>query len=147
MKTAVKFALTLLLILMTLVAVHGAFSPYAAWYFRVSDARLTVDGKEVRGSVHRSNRGQTLFLTRRDKPKAESYMITIPLGRQAFVSNCGSWTAPRLIAFPIGDVNPPCWVFSDGETSTLAGPNRNPVLGVRSIEFTADDGSRIAAFW
>ena len=145
MKTALKFALVLLLAFVALVIVHAAFSPYTAWYFRLSDARFTVDGKEVRGSLHRGNRGQTLFLTRRDKSKAESYMISIPQGRRGFVSNCGNWTAPRLTVFPIGDVNPPCWAFSDGETSTLARPNRNLVLGVRSIEFTADDGSRITA--
>lgn len=147
MKTGAKFALILLLTLVALVIAHRALSPYTAWYFRVSDARLTVNGKEVRGSLHRGNRGQTLFLTRRDKSKAESYMISIPQDRQGFVSNCGSWTAPSLIAFPIGDVNPPCWIFSDGEASTLGRPNRNLVLGVRSIEFTADDGSRITAFW
>jgi hypothetical protein len=74
-------------------------------------------------------------------------MISILQGRQGFVSNCGSWTAPRLIVFPIGDVNPPCWTFSDGETSTLARPSRNLVLGTRSVEFTADDGTRITATW
>ena len=146
-KTALKFALVLLLALSALVIVDAAYSPYTAWYFRVSDVRLTVNGKEVRGSLHRGNRGQTLFLTRRDKSKAESYMINIPQGRQGFVLNCGSWSAPRLIVFPIGDVNPPCWTFSNGEASTLARPNRNLILGVRSIEFTADDGSRITAFW
>lgn len=147
MKIILKLALVLLLALVALVIVHAAFSPYTAWYFRVGNARLTVDGKEIRGSLHRGNHGETLFLTRRDKSKAESYMISIPQGRQGFALNCGNWTVPRLIAFPLGDVNPPCWTFDYGETSTLARPNRNFVLGVRSIEFTADDGSRITASW
>jgi hypothetical protein len=112
--------------LVALVIVQAALSPYAAWYFRASNARLTVDAKEVRGSLHRGNRGGILFLTRRDKSQAESYMTSISQGRKGVVSNCGNWTVPRLTVFPAGDVNPPCWTFNDGEPSTLARANRNP---------------------
>ena len=149
MKIVLKFALVLLLALVVVVIMHDVFSPYTAWYSRVSNARLTVDGKEVQGSLHRGNRGETLFLTRRDKLKAESYMIWIPKGRQGLVRDCGEWTAPRLPAFSIGDVNPPCWTFNadDSRASSTASPNRNLVPGANSIEFTGDDGSRISASW
>ena len=49
------------------------FSPYTAWYFVVPDARLTVDGRREQEWLHRRNHRETLFLTRRDKGKAESY--------------------------------------------------------------------------
>jgi hypothetical protein len=88
--------------------------------------------------VFASTLPETLFLTRRDKSKADSYMISIPQGRQGFVSNCNDWTAPKLPVFPIGDVNPPCWTFNNGETSTLANRNLrdNTVRRANSVTFS-----------
>ncbi len=106
---------------------YAIFSPYYAWYFIVPNARLTVDGKPQQGLLHRGNHGATLFLTR-SSAKAESHMIWVPHDRQGMVSNCGRWTVPRFPAFPIGDLNPPCWIFLANEAPTPkpALPPRNP---------------------
>jgi len=141
-KKVLKSALALfvvLTVLLTLLVTYSLHSPYTAWYSRVGNARLTVDGKDARGSLHRGNRGETFFVTRRDKSKTESYSISVLPSGQGFVSNCANWTAPRLPVFPIGDVNPPCWTVSNGD--------RNLVVGTKSLQFTADDGSRITASW
>ena len=148
-KSAFKIAAISILILLGILTTHEIFSPYTAWYFVVQNAQITVDGRPEQGFLHRGNHRQTLFLTRREKGKAESYMIWIPHDRQGSISNCGHWTAPRFPAFPIGDLNPPCWTFSarEGPTPKPTLPERNLALGIGFVEFTADDGSRIKASW
>jgi hypothetical protein len=76
-------------------------------------------------------------------------LIWVPHDRQGIVWSCGNWTAPRFPAFPIGDVNPPCWTFPATEAPSPKSilPVRNLVAGPGSVEFTADDGSRIRASW
>jgi len=144
-----KICAILLLLVFAIAIGHEIFSSYTTWYFRVPNVRLTVDGKEVQGWLHRGNHGQNMFLTRRDKVKAESYLISLPRDNQRMVWSCGDWTAPRFPVFPIGDVNPPCWTFSIGESSapTPTPPPRNIAVGTSFVEFTADDGKRIKASW
>jgi hypothetical protein len=148
-RSGLKIAAISILVLFGIVTIHEIFPPYTAWYFVVPSARLTVDGRPEPGWLHRGNRRETLFLTRRDKEKAEAYMIWIPHDGLGIVCNCGHWTAPRLPVFPVGDVNPPCWVFSagGGPTSKPTLPARNLVAGTDFVEFTADDGSRVRASW
>ncbi len=149
MKSGLKIAAISVLVLVGVVIILEVFSPYTAWYFVVPKARLTVDGRREQGWLHRGNHRETLFLTRRSKGKAESYMIWIPHDRQGIAWSCGNWTAPRFPAFSIGDVNPPCWTFSAGEAPTPKPtlPARNLAVGADFVEFTADDGSRIKASW
>jgi hypothetical protein len=148
-KSGLKIAVISVLVLVGVVITLGVFSPYTAWYFIVPNARLTVDGRREQGWLHRGNHRETLFLTRGDKGKAESYMIWVPHDRQAIVWRCGNWAAPRFPAFPIGDVNPPCWTFSATEAPTPnpALPARKLAVGADFVEFIADDGSRIKASW
>jgi hypothetical protein len=148
-KKVLKIGAISTLVLTGTAVCYAIFSPYYAWYFIVPNARLTVDGKPQQGLLHRGNHGATLFLTRRGSAKAESYMIWVPHDRQGMVSNCGRWTAPRFPAFPIGDLNPPCWIFLANEAPTPkpALPPRNLARGTDFVEFTADDGSRIKASW
>ena len=149
MKRGVKIAAISFLALFAAVITHEVFSPYTAWYFVVPNARITLDGRRQPGWLHRGNHREALFLTRRDEGRAESYLIWVPHDRQGIVWSCGTWTAPRFPAFPIGDVNPPCWMFSASEAPlpkpTL--PVRNLVAQPGSVEFTADDGSRLRASW
>ena len=105
-KSGLKIAAISVLVLVGVVIILEVFSPYTAWYFVVPKARLTVDGRREQGWLHRGNHRETLFLTRRSKGKAESYMIWIPHDRQGIAWSCGNWTAPRFPAFSIGDVNP-----------------------------------------
>jgi hypothetical protein len=147
-RDSVKIAAALLLALIVLTVVYAIFSPHATWYSRVWNARITADGKEIRGSLHRSHQGEALFLTRRDKSKAESYLIWAHQDRRGLVLTCGRWTAPRLPLFVIGDVNPPCWPANDSDNyPSRISPNRKLVVGAKIIEFTADDDSRITASW
>jgi hypothetical protein len=74
------------LVLVGVVITLEVFSPYTAWYFVVPNAQLTVDGRREQGWLHRGNHTETLFLTRRDKKKTESYMIWVPHDRQGIVS-------------------------------------------------------------
>ena len=150
MKKGLKIATISVLILVGALIALEAFSPYTAWYFVVPKAQLTVDGRREQGWLHRGNHGETLFLTLRNKGKTESYMIWVPHDRKGVVWNCGNWTAPRFFpAFPIGDLNPPCWTFSTSEAPTPKPtlPARNLAVGAGFVEFTADDGSRIKATW
>jgi hypothetical protein len=148
-RSILKIAAILILVLFGIVVTHEIFSPYTAWYFVVPKTRLTVDGRPEQGRLHRGNHGETLFLTRREKGKEESYMIWIPRDRQGIVASCGHWTAPRFPVFPIGDVNPPCWTFffSGGPTPKPTLPGRNLAAGIDFVEFTADDGRRLKISW
>ena len=78
MKSVFKIAAISVLALVGAVITHEIFSPYTAWYFIVPKAQFTVNGKREQGWLHRGNHRETLFLTRRDKGKAESYMICFP---------------------------------------------------------------------
>lgn len=149
MRRGVKIAAISILVLLGIVITVDIFSPYTVWYFVVPSARLTVDGRPERGWVHRGKHRESLFLTRGDRGKTESYMICIPKDRQGYVLSCGHWTAPRLPAFPIGDLNPPCWtiVASEDPTPKPSLPVRNLAAGTAFVEFTADDGSRVKASW
>jgi hypothetical protein len=136
------------LVLFALLIVWGIFSPHVAWYFVDPNAKVTVDGRKVHGWLHRGNHGQTLFLTRNNGRRRESYMIGI--GGQGSVSDCGNWTAPRFPVFPLGDVSPPClWIVDSNEKPNTgeAPPSRKLVAGTDFVEFTADDGSRIRVSW
>jgi hypothetical protein len=148
-RRGLKIAAISILVLFGILITVEIFSPYAVWYFVVPSARLTVDGRPAQGWLHRSSHRGTLFLTRRDRRKAESYMIWIPHDRQGSVVSCGHWTAPRLPAFPIGDVNPPCWtiVASEDPSPKPSLAARNLAAGINFVEFTADDGSRLRASW
>jgi hypothetical protein len=149
LRRALKIASLSVLIFLGVVIVCEVFSPYSTWYFVVPNARFTVDGRREKGWLHRGNHGATLFVTRRDRGKAESYMVSFPPQREGIVWSCGNWTAPRFPAFPIGDVNPPCWTFiaSESRTPKPALPARNLKVGTDFVEFTADDGSRIKESW
>jgi hypothetical protein len=148
-RSSLKIATISFLVLLGVVVVHGMFSPYTSWYFVVPNARLTVDGRKVKGWLHRGNHRETLFLTRRENGKAESYLIWAPRDRKGMVWNCGDWTAPRFPTFPIGDLNPPCSIFSasNAPASKSSLPARDLVVGTSFVEFAADDGSRIKVSW
>jgi hypothetical protein len=145
-KRALKIAASSALVFVGVAVALSIFSPYTAWYFIVPTAHLTVDGRPVHGWLHRGSHAKVLFLTRQVKGKSESYMVGLRDSRPRLVLSCGAWTAPRLPAFPVGDVNPPCLFASSAADSPLL-PDRNLLVGLDSVEFTADDGSRIKATW
>jgi hypothetical protein len=144
-----KIAAISILVLFGILVARETSSPYTAWYFVIPTARFTVDGRPVQGWLHQGNHERNLFLTRRKMGNVESYLIVLPRDGQGSVSSCGNWTAPRLPAFPIGDLNPPCWTWQAAEDPTPR-PNPQPrkiASGEHFVEFTADDGSRIRGSW
>lgn len=133
-RKALTVGAVLVSILAGLVLASAILSPYTTWYFLVPNATLTVDGRLTKGWRHRGNHGRTEFLTRINSTGRESYIIWIPGDGRGTVHKCADWTSPRIPAFPIGDVNPPCsW------NSSLV--SRRLVIGPRSLEFTAEDGA------
>src|SRR5713226_1665224 len=88
-RRGLKIAAISILVFLGIVITFDIFSPYTVWYFVVPDARLIVDGRPAKGWLHRGHHGESLFLTRRDRGKAESYMIWIPHDRQGGVLSCG----------------------------------------------------------
>ena len=114
----IKTVAIVLFTLFVVVTVYEVFSPYTVWYFIVPNTRLVVGGKEEYGRLHRGNHDETLFLTRRNEGKAESYMIWLPRDQRGTVSSCGRWTAPCFPAFPIAGLIPPCWTFFRQNTPT-----------------------------
>jgi hypothetical protein len=148
-RRSLKIVAISVLALFGVAIIAGIFSPYTSWYFYVPNARITVDGKKEQGWLHRGAHRETMFLTLRGRGKAESYMIPIPHNQHGFVSSCGQWTAPRFPAFPIGDVNPPCWMFVVKENPTVEPivPAGDLVAGTNFVEFTADGGGRVRATW
>ena len=148
-RRVLKIAAISILVLLGVLVSREVFFSYTVWYFVVPSARITVDGRLEQGWLHRGNHGKNLFLTRRKMGNVESYLILLPDNGQGNVSSCGNWTAPRFPAFPIGDVNPPCWTFhaADDPTPRVNLPARKLASGERFVEFTADDGNRIRGSW
>lgn len=149
MMRALKIAAVLFLVFVVAPLVYSAFDPYIVWYFADYHARLTVDGKPAPGRVHRDRSGRAIFVTRSDGEKPRTYLIELPSQTSGHVLSCGSWVAPRFPAFAIGDVNPPCWIFSfpgDPNPPPVHLP-ANFVSGANFVEFTAYDGKRTRATW
>ena len=148
LKPGVILAVLLLGPLGTLI-VYSALDPYFTWYFRDFHSQIIVDGKPSQGRVHRDHSGGSLFVTRTDVHEAMTYMIIIAPETRGHVWSCGDWVAPRFPIFGIGDVNPPCWIFSnpsDAKPEPVHPPS-NLVTGSNFVEFTAYDGRRVRASW
>ena len=114
---------------------------------------MTVDGRPAAGWVHKRtlDDGRIIFLTEKDGGRVETYRITQETGKGDHVVRCRDLTAPRFPAFPIGDVNPPCFGFVEAlekpSQTTTEPPGRNLRTGPRFVEFTADAGERLRASW
>jgi hypothetical protein len=148
-RRRLKFAAISIVVLFVILVAREIFSGYTVWYFIVPSAQVMVDGRLERGWLHRGNHGENLFLSRSKGKNVESYLIMLPRDRKGSVSSCGNWTAPKFPAFPVGDLNPPCWTFYAAEDPTprVNLPARELVSGEHFVEFTADDGSRIKGLW
>jgi len=147
MKNAAKVTAVIVAVFVGLPLVYSIFSPHFSWYFRVWDARLTVDGRPVEGWLHQGGREQILFVTRSSGQGSETYRVW--LGGHPYVSDCGDWISPRFPIFVTGDINPPCfWADADENGEIRHPPPRRIIISrPNSVEFTADDGSRVAVSW
>ena len=142
-----KFIGRPLFLFVLLCAVSMTYSTargYTTWWFSLRGL-VAVDG--VRGGyLHRNWDHSAVIITRTDLHPSQSYLVWLP-GKRSLI-HCGDWHAPRLPAFPIGDVNPPC-LFGNGAALLVAD---NAVLSTLSaqpgsVEFQTETGKRVTASW
>jgi hypothetical protein len=120
---------------------HG----YMTWWFS-SSSQLVVDGVRS-GFLHVNRDHSGVIITRTDLRPSQSYLVGLS-GKKS-LTHCGNWQAPRLQAFPIGDVNPRCSFFSDGSDLPLADNAELSTLTARPgfVEFQTEHGKRVTASW
>ena len=147
-KVALKVVGLLLFIFALLIAagltcstLHGYMT---CWFW--STGSVAVDGSR-RGYIHINKEKLAVIVTRTDSNPRQSYLVA--LSGKRWLIHCGEWHAPRLPAFPIGDVNPPCSTFSNGaELPTADNPIVNTLKsGPHSVEFQTMQGHRVSASW
>jgi hypothetical protein len=99
------------------------------------------------GYLHRNSAYSAVIITRTDLSPAQSYLVG--LSDRRWLIHCGEWHAPHFVAFPIGDVNPPCSIFGNGSDMPKADNPESSTLTVRPdfVEFYTVQGKRITASW
>ncbi len=140
--------LSIALVGIAVLAIPFAYSTlhgYMTWWFW-RKAAVTVNGR-LDGFLHQRLDNAAVIITRTDTSPHQSYLVT--LSRRKFLIRCGEWSARKFVAFPIGDVNPPCSVFSNGADDSNADNGVFTTLLVQgnSVAFTTTSGKRIAAIW
>jgi hypothetical protein len=147
-KLALKAVGLLLFVFALLIAAGLTYSTthgYMGWWF-CSSGSVVIDGSR-HGYMHINKQRSAVIITRTDSNPHQSYLVTLS-GRKWMI-HCGEWHAPRLPAFPIGDVNPPCSIFSNGADLPTAD---NPIVDTlktepRSMEFQTMQGRKVSASW
>ena len=87
-----------------------------------------------------------LLLTRTDDSRPETYLVS--LGPRKTVFDCGEWHPLRFLPFPVGDVNPPCTIFTVDPTKVHDPPTAaTPTTGRNFIEFITVSGKKVRAQW
>jgi hypothetical protein len=143
-KTVLRFAGLGLLIFAVLFAVSLWYSTahgYTTWWFS-SSSQVAIDGVRS-GFLHVNTGHSAVIITRTDLRPSQSYLVGLS-GRK-FLIHCGDWQAPRLPAFPIGDVNPPCSFFSNGSDLPVADNAVFSTLTARPgfVEFQTARGKKV----
>jgi hypothetical protein len=141
----ILLVLGLITVLIAVPLVYSTTKGYTIWWFGEA-GNVTVDAAP-NGFLHRSEKVNAIILTRTDTSPRQSYLIG--LGKNRLVINCGGWSAPHFPIFAIGDVNPPCSVFTNDDNDSRSDRASNSTLFVRpnSVEFTTTSGKRIKASW
>lgn len=126
---------------LTYSTLHG----YMAWWLW-SGGSVAVDGT-THGYLHINKQHSSVIITRTDSNPPQSYLVDV--SERKWIIHCGEWHAPRFPAFPIGDLNPPCSIFSNGADLPRAD---NPVeatlkAGPGSVEFETTQGHKVSASW
>jgi len=138
-------ALLLVAIVMCVFAlVYSTAKGYMSWYFRV-DGQVRVDGQMTSGYLHANTQRTILLITRTDGDRKETYLI--PVSDRAMIMDCGDWNPVRFLSTPVGDVNPPCSVFTDPAKVFDAPLPASLVRERRSVSFTTASGKKVRAEW
>jgi hypothetical protein len=141
----------LLLVLAGFLVIPLAYSTargYTQWWL-MSGGHVTVNGVRA-GYMHTNWSHSAVMITRTDSSSKQSYLVRI--SGEEFVGPmvyCGDWHAPRVPAFPIGDVNPPCMGILDGPDPPGADRPRTSTLIARPrfVEFSTAEGKKVTATW
>jgi hypothetical protein len=124
---------------------YSTWRGYTHWYFRVN-GQVVVDGHKTSGYLHANPDKTLLILTRTDDTRVESYLVS--LGPTKTVFDCGDWHPLRFLPFPVGDVNPPCTVFSVDPAKIRDPPINGTVTAGRNfVEFSTASGKRVRGQW
>jgi hypothetical protein len=151
-KTVVKKLARALgvVVFLALLIVVGSIA-YSAWrgsigcYFRVG-GQVVVNARETSGYLHANSQKTILLLTRTDDSRPETYLVSI--GPTKTVFDCGDWHPLRFLPFPVGDVNPPCTVFTVDPAKVHDPPITGTVTTGRNfVEFSTASGKRIRGQW
>jgi hypothetical protein len=120
---------------------HG----YMTWWFS-SSSQVAVDSVRS-GFLHVNREHSAVIITRTDLRPSQSYLVGLS-GKKS-LTHCGDWQAPRLPAFSIGDVNPPCSFFSNGSDLPVADNAVLSTLTARPgfVEFQTERGKKVTASW
>jgi hypothetical protein len=103
MKIFVRTAALLagaLLIFFALAMVYSTAKGYTAWFLRIPDAVITVNGARAKGWLHSSRNGRAIFFTLGDPAKPETYDLIFGPNGKGQVLGCGTWVArgcPRFL--------------------------------------------------
>jgi hypothetical protein len=135
-----------------LIALVGAIIVWKANFFLLPSATIEENGHTESGYVHANKRVTHLVITRSEGGQRRSYLAWIendPPHGAPLVSDCEDWTAPHLPLFMFPHVNPPCikWYAAEEVPPPPRTPERDVKVKGRSVEFTANDGKRIAVRW
>jgi hypothetical protein len=151
MKALAKGVCASLLVLAMLLAVSVTYSTargYTQWWFMLG-GHVAIDGVRS-GYLHTNWSRSAVMITRTDSKRRQSYLIRIS-GEEFSQSMiyCADWHAPRLPAFPIGDVNPPCMgVIDDPDPPDADRPLRKTMVARPGfVEFTTVQGNKVTATW
>jgi len=142
MKKLVRGTAAIAGTLFAFVALAMAYSTakgYTVWFIKIPHAVVTVNGRQTKGWLHEANKGNTIFFTRADSSKRQTYDLVFAHEGNGRVLSCGEWVASRLPLIAIVDVNPPCFFEGSAGHGLTKGP--------RSSAFTTNDGARIEAHW
>jgi hypothetical protein len=130
---------------------------WVAWrvnFFLLPFASIKEDGADGSGYVYantyRPSRVTHLLVTRQESGQKHSYLASVENDHGGpAVMDCDEWKAPHAPFFIVPDVNPPCihWYAAEQVPPEPKTPKRNVVIGDQSIEFTANDGKRVAVHW
>jgi hypothetical protein len=148
MKALAKGACVSLFVLAILVAILLTYSTsrgYTQWWL-MSGGNVMING--VRGGyLHTNPSHSVVMITRTDLRRHQSYMVQFSGSR--FMIYCGDWHAPRIPAFPIGDVNPPCMGFLDDPDPPDADRPLSSTLTARPgfVEFSTVKGKKVTVTW
>jgi hypothetical protein len=123
--------------------IYSTQSGYTTWYLRVN-GQVTVDGRKTTGYLHANTQRTLLLLTRTDDSRRQTYLIPVD-GKKIF--DCGGWHPIRFLPMAVGDLNPPCSVFTDPAPVTDAPIDSTLIRGRRSVEFSTASGKKIKAEW